>query len=416
MLKVSELINCLEGKGGAIASVLILIVMLSGIMYSLYLGDTLRFLPDEQDYYDLATNIAKSFSYSLDNINPTAYRPPGYPLFLSFPRYFGGGVIILRILNFFILGFGIFLIYKILRREHSGIAGLIGVVLIIGYPVMFFTSGTLYPQILASVLFLLIIYIYTGEPDKVWIYALCGLLFGFLIITVPTFIFTLLLFPVWLGRKNKQLMGYLTMIGIALIILGAWGIRNYKQFNEFVFISTNSGENLLLGNSENTTPSGGRTIDISKYSSIAETYNEVERDQYYRSKALEYIKDNPIRTAQIYVLKVLNYFNFRNELVTESEESQIRDAVVLLTYGFLLITFILRLAMVRTIKMSYFERNMTIIYIASALFSAIFFTRIRFRIPYDYLLIMVVALFLAKLVDRYILEPELKVVIFSNSA
>ncbi len=416
MLKVSELINCLEGKGGAIASVLILIVMLSGIMYSLYLGDTLRFLPDEQDYYDLATNIAKSFSYSLDNINPTAYRPPGYPLFLSFPRYFGGGVIILRILNFFILGFGIYLIYKILRREHSGIAGLIGVVLIIGYPVMFFTSGTLYPQILASVLFLLIIYIYTGEPDKVWIYALCGLLFGFLIITVPTFIFTLLLFPVWLGRKNKQLMGYLTMIGIALIILGAWGIRNYKQFNEFVFISTNSGENLLLGNSENTTPSGGRTIDISKYSSIAETYNEVERDQYYRSKALEYIKDNPIRTAQIYVLKVLNYFNFRNELVTESEESQIRDAVVLLTYGFLLITFILRLAMVRTIKMSYFERNMTIIYIASALFSAIFFTRIRFRIPYDYLLIMVVALFLAKLVDRYILEPELKVVIFSNSA
>ncbi len=414
MLKVTDLVNWLEGKGGAIAAVLIIIVMISGIVYSLYLGNELRFLPDEQDYYDLATNIAQSYSYSLDDITPTAYRPPGYPLFLSFPRFLGGGVIVLRILNFFILGFGIYLTYKILQREHSGIAGLIGVVLIIGYPVIFFTSGTLYPQILASVLFLLIIYIYTGESDKAWIYALCGVLFGFLIITVPTFIFTLLLFPVWLGRKKKQFVGYLIMIGFALIILGLWGMRNYIQFNKIIFVSTNSGENLLLGNSENTTPNGGRTIDISKYSRVAASLDEVERDQYYRSAAFEYMRKNTSRSIQIYLLKVLNYFNFRNDLVTRSEGSQLRDILVLITYGFLLSAFILRIFLYKMFKITNFERNLIVLYVTSALFMAIFFTRIRFRIPYDFLLILIVALFIAKLVYRYLLKSEPKVMVTSG--
>lgn len=414
MFQGSVIVDWLEGKGGTIASVVIVIVMFSGIVYSFILGDELRFLPDEQDYYDLATNIARSFSYSLDGINPTAYRPPGYPLFLSIPRYFGGGVVILRILNYFMLGFGIYLTYKILQREHSVLAGLIGAFLVIGYPVIFFTSGTLYPQILVSVLFLLIVYIYTSEPYKPWNYAFCGLLFGSLILTVPTFIFTLLLFPVWLGRKKNQLVGYLTMIGIALIVLGVWGMRNYVQFNELIFVSTNSGENLLLGNSENTTPNGGRTIDISKYSSAAEALDEIKRDQYYRSAAFEYMGKNISRTVQIYLLKVLNYFNFRNDLVTRSEGSQLRDIIMLFAYGFLLVAFVFRLLSFKLFKISYFERNLIILYITSALFIAIFFTRIRFRVPYDFLLILIVALFIAKVIFRYLLNSESNVIVTSR--
>ena len=414
--KFSNFVALLERNSRTIIAILVTLVILSGVVYSVYLGDALRFLPDEQDYYDLATNVAFQLSYSLDGENPTAYRPPGYPLFLSIFRYLGTSVVILRILNFLIFGLGIYLVYKTLQKEYSPLAGLIGAFLLVAYPVVFFTSGTLYPQILASVAFLLIFYLYTRNSTRSWLYITCGVLFGFLILTIPTFIFVLFLFPVWLGPKRMQVKGYLIMSLTALALVAMWGVRNYYVFDDFIFVSTNSGENLLLGNSENTTPSGGRTIDISQYTSEVTALSEVERDQYYRSEAIEFIRNNKARTVQIYLLKVLNYFNYRNELVTRSEDSQIRDLIMLFTYGSLLILFVLRLFMGKVLKISYFERILIILYISSAFFTAVFFTRIRFRIPYDFFLIMIVALFLAKLARRYILKSQSQLVSMSNSA
>ncbi|MCK4901671.1 MAG: glycosyltransferase family 39 protein, partial [Anaerolineales bacterium] len=197
--KFSNFVALLERNSRTIIAILVTLVILSGVVYSVYLGDALRFLPDEQDYFDLATNVAFQFLYSLDGENPTAYRPPGYPLFLSIFRYLGASVVILRILNFLFFGLGIYLVYKTLQKEYSPLAGLIGAFLLVAYPVVFFTSGTLYPQILASVLFLLIFYLYTRSSSHSWLYITCGVLFGFLILTIPTFIFVLFLFPVWLG-------------------------------------------------------------------------------------------------------------------------------------------------------------------------------------------------------------------------
>lgn len=400
--KVEWLITFLDKRSTIIVAVIVVIVILSGIIYSLYLGDVLRFLPDEKDYYDLATNITTKGIFSLDGETSTAYRPPGYPLFLSVFRFLGGGVIYIRILNFLIFGLGIILVFKILLEEHSPLAGLIGVLLVIGYPVIFFTAGTIYPQILASVLLLLIIFFYTRNPSRVWIYILCGVLFGYLIVTVPTFVLALLLFPIWLGPEGKQSKGYLVMLVVALSLVGLWMIRNYAVFGDYVFVSTNSGENLLLGNSEHTTPNGGRTINISRYTSEAATLSEVERDKFYRSRAVEYIRNNKLQTVRMYLLKVLNYFNFKNKLVTKSEGSQLSDAVMLLTYGLLISLFLIRLLMGRILKFSHFEKMLIVLYFAGAFFSAIFFTRIRFRIPYDFLLIIIVALFLAELSQKLI--------------
>ncbi len=122
--KFSNFVALLERNSRTIIAILVTLVILSGVVYSVYLGDALRFLPDEKDYYDLATNVAFQLSYSLDGENPTAYRPPGYPLFLSIFRYLGTSVVILRILNFLIFGLGIYLVYKTLQKEYSPLAGL----------------------------------------------------------------------------------------------------------------------------------------------------------------------------------------------------------------------------------------------------------------------------------------------------
>jgi hypothetical protein len=44
-----------------------------------------------------------------------------------------------------------------------------------------------------------------------------------------------------------------------------------------------------------------------------------------------------------------------------------------------------------------FERLLTFIYVSNAFYQAIFFTRIRFRLPFEYLLIAMAAIFIAKL-------------------
>ena len=51
-------------------------------------------------------------------------------------------------------------------------------------------------------------------------------------------------------------------------------------------------------------------------------------------------------------------------------------------------------------KPTSFEVLLRVLYTASALSGALFFTRIRFRIPYDYLLIMMAAVFVEAVIAK----------------
>ena len=52
---------------------LIALMILGGLVYSLRLGDTFRFI-DERVYYTLATNLVQHQAYSLDGTTPTAIK------------------------------------------------------------------------------------------------------------------------------------------------------------------------------------------------------------------------------------------------------------------------------------------------------------------------------------------------------
>ena len=125
---------------------------------------------------------------------------------------------------------------------------------------------------------------------------------------------------------------------------------------------------------------------------------EDEKDAYFRDCALSWIRKNPGRAAKLYALKVLNYFNFRNELATKSEASRLKDIVLFVTYYPLLIIAVIRLIVFRIFRISPFEGSLYLIYFGNAFALAIFFTRIRFRIPLDALLIVLASIFIGLLV------------------
>jgi len=402
-----QLLSFMKRRNKVILVFLVSSVVFSGTLYSLSLGNNLRYR-DEHDYYELATNIITSHRYSPDGEHPTAHRPPGYPLILSLFILLGANIAHLRILNFVALGLCMHLLHKILKEQSSRLAAILAVLLIVCYPVLFYTAGTLYPQTMGSFLFLLIIFLLMRNTKSYRTFALSGLLFGYLILTIPTFVFVLFVFGVlsYFFERSIGAKGTLITIALAFLPIGAWSARNYAVFNTFVFVSSNSGINLLLGNSENTTPNAGTNVDISKYSADAARLDldEVERDRYYRSKAIEFIVSHKMLTVKLYCQKFLNYFHYRNKLATKAETSSAKDLIMLVTYGPLLLLFIFRIFFMKLLRPSPLEVLLIVLYISSAFLYAIFFTRIRFRLPFDFLLISVVAMFLKDILSVWLVK------------
>jgi hypothetical protein len=397
----------LERKSIPILVILACLLLVGGIVYTARLGNSLRFLTDEAEYIALARNLARHNIYSLDGETPTAYRPPGYPAVLSVLVRLGGDIPQLRFLNFVFLSGSVYLLGRIMLQQGLPLAGIFSGLLVTAYPVLFYTSGTFYPQTLAAFLFLVILKIFTKVNLRPGDFVAAGLTFGFLVLTVPTFFYAIFVIWGWffLTGKYSLARSYILTLVSAFLIIGFWTARNYLVFDTFFFVSTNSGENLLIGNTENSTPNSGTNVDIFEYYSRAAGLREAERDKFFTQQAVQYIIDHPAASLKLYLHKVLNYFNYRNELVTLSEGSRLRDLLVLFTYGPLMAIFLLRLLLIKQAKASPVEILFILLYLLSALVSAVFFTRIRFRLPFDYLMIMVVAITLDRLI-RFILKRK----------
>ena len=329
---LAKLVSMIERNSDRFLYFLVTLFLILGSAYAIYLGNTLRFYPDEWDYRNLAQNLVATGIYTRDGKQPTAFRPPGYPVYLATLAFLGGNVVHFRLLNFLALAIVICCVYKILKEQSTPLAASLGALLVIGYPLAFYTAGTLYPQTLAAALFLLTLYFFTRRAMKSLDYFLSGLFLGCLILTVPTFAFVLVVFTVWLllVPPNRSSKGWVIVLIPVLLLLGGWTVRNYLVFDTFIFVSTNAGENLLIGNSENATPNAGWNLDLSRYTAEGTSLGEVERDHYYRTKALEFMLAHKARTVRLYFLKVLNYFNFRNDLVTKEATSATKDLVLML--------------------------------------------------------------------------------------
>lgn len=389
---ISQLNGFLGRRHQAIAAATALLLVLAGAAYSVVLGDALRYLPDERDYVTLAERLESGGGYSLDGQHPSAYRAPGYPFLLAALRALGAGVVGYRLLNFVLLALMVWVVHAILLEQASPQAAALGPLLAAAYPLFFYTAGTLYPQILAALLFATVLHLFTRREGRLPHFLLGGLLLGWLILAVPTFAFLLGVFPLWFVFHRVRPAGPLLALAAAVLLVGVWTARNYTAFGRLVFVSSNSGENLLLGNSEDTRPNAGTNVDISRYQAQAAGLDEAGEDAFYRDQALAYLRAHPLASGRMYLLKVLNYFNIRNELVTRAEGSPLRDLLLLATYGPLLGLLTTRLLLARRRPLSDFEWLLAGVYLLSALVTAVFFTRIRFRLPFDLLLVLLAAM------------------------
>jgi 4-amino-4-deoxy-L-arabinose transferase-like glycosyltransferase len=378
------------------------IFWIAAISYSIFMGSRLPY-PDEQWYFnDYAQNLAKLHMFSLDGVIPTAFHPPVYPLFLGLIVSLGLGITTARLMNFLAMYIGMLCLYYLLENWSYKLASLIVVILVMGYLVLFYTAGTLYPQTFATLFFIIAMLFYWKKPFSYGNAILSGFSLGIAILTIPTFLFVPFFFVIFsiLFRKDGWAKLGLLLIMVFLVI-STWSVRNYQVFNRFELISSNFGTNFLIGNNPATSPNNGPaaisgvTQTIEKADQLG--LDEFQRNKFYTKQALEFIQNDPVHYLTLYLLKVANYFNFHNQLLTASESSLAKDLVMLLTFGSFLPLAILRIVLFRKYPFSQLEGFLILLYICSAFVSAIVFTRIRYRLPFDYLLITFVAIFLEKL-------------------
>lgn len=374
-----------------------------GLFYSLILGDAIRFR-DEEHYLSIAQSLASNLEFS-EFGQPTAFHPLGYPLMLAVFLKLGANIFFLRMLNFVFLAACAYLLYLILlKRANLPYGAAIAPFLIICYPVLFYTAGTLYPQMVSSALFLFILFQLTNPEQRHFF--LNGTLTGSLILIVPSFLGYVPILAgltILFGKKPFTSKIIIFLLGVVLVV-GCWALRNYVVFNRFVLLSTNMGMTLLLGNSENAAPNIGMSADISKYFKEVDRYrlDEVDADRYYRSKALEWISNNPGRTVSLYFQKFLNYFNFYNELATSEMEATWKNVVMFFTYYPLLLLMLIRIALFQKFPLTKIELTFIVIYFFSAFMNAFFLARIRYRLSFDFLMIGVAAAFLGQILRVWI--------------
>lgn len=396
-----------NGRQLAIGAVALSVVLAGG--YALLLGDQLRYY-DEQEYASLARSLAEGHGFSYDNVHPSAYRPPGYPLLLG-AAYLStsGSVLGMRLVGVLALAGTVWLVYLLGRRAHSRAVGALASLIVACYPLLVYTSTTLYPQVPAVCLLLLQIELALRAttakgmaPTRYrWTCTVtAGFAGGLMALTVPTHgpsAAAVILWLAWRHRRSidrRSIYQVLAVMTIAVAVLPvAWGVRNAVELHALVPVSTNTGMNLLLGNSEHVTPGAGRASDISDYTQQAAALqlDEVEQNQYYTQAALGWISEHPRKAITLYLGKVVNTFSFSNELATPGQSSTTKDLLSALTYYPLLALSLVRVLLMRRWPLRPVEKLFVGLVIANVLLQALFFTRLRFRVPLDVLTILLAA-------------------------
>lgn len=296
---------------------------------------------DYQTYDELGWLWASSGAYYIDGY-PTAYRPPGYPFFLSrlylvFGHHPQLGVIANTI---FSLGI-IFLSHLIVRRIWDEQTARWTMLILIFFPSQLLFANLLASELLFTVIFLISIYLILVGVDNSkyrWYFLFIGGLFlGLAALTRPLVLVFPIILIMYLYFNSRNLLitaksSAILVIGF-LIVITPWMMRNYYLKDSFS-ISTNSGINFLIGNQPGS--GMGWNQPVTDEFAIGDPTREVYIDSVGWHRGWQHIKSDPASFFKRGMLKVMYFYavdmeGLGYELVDAADEDRF-DIYVLLAF------------------------------------------------------------------------------------
>jgi 4-amino-4-deoxy-L-arabinose transferase-like glycosyltransferase len=289
------------------------------------------------EYGDLAKNLYQGKGYSLshdidkaendlnNSVEPhiSAYMPPGYVFFL-YPFFTISETVVRNLSIIFsqilISCLLIFLVYKFTKEYFSETSAMIAAAITGFLPEFVFASThiqvTLVYQ-LGIIALLLQLYKLKADNLKLNTIIIIGIIFGSLILFRSEIILFAAMIIIYLINK-KNFKESVIIMGIIILIILPWQVRNYIVFDKIIPITTSSGLNLYRGHNPYAIGVWG---DDSLFSQIRSVRNdndfEVKMNDIYLESAFTSIKENPGKEIvypfiKLYNLWIINPFDIRS--------------------------------------------------------------------------------------------------------
>ena len=400
--------------------------LLLGLRWGLCFREPRFRFGDEELYWEIAHNLVVHHAYRLDReLLPVEQRAPrGWGDFASrdapglpFSLALMGQVTPLTPLTAQLLnataGWFTILLYSLAafwltRNRLVALTVMLAVGL---HPPFLFLNTTNYPQTFQAcwlaVLVAVIVYVRRTDPESClaprWGLAEGGVL-GISALYVPTQLFLLpALALAQFGRPWRRWVVYSLSLGIGFgLALLPWIIRNAIAERAFIPFSTQGGEQMYIGFNERAGPnvyptdaqSGSGRVGpaqssaVEKWALSAKTGRE--REEIYRTAAVEWIRAHLGTAAQLWAAKAINYFRWDFGLMHTKEEGAVywRMWLSRLTTLFVYLVFLLG-SMLCLGSERFWVRWTCLSLLFLACGHAFFSSRYRYRLPLEPLLLFV---------------------------
>jgi 4-amino-4-deoxy-L-arabinose transferase-like glycosyltransferase len=305
-------------------SKLIIISIFITLSWSLLLNTPLTY--DAHMYNANALSISQGNGY-----DPNVSWPVGYSLFLSsIYTAVGYSLFAARIANAILyvgIVAGTFYLTKTWFKSRQ--QAIVAALMLLTYPgFLVFISLTM-SEILFTFLLLMgltclqVARSLALEKKAVLIYLVSGGLFGAATLVRPQVIFVpfIVIVIFFISSHFKRLKYVMFPVVIVyfgiVLILTPWMYHTYTLFDEFVFVSTNGGVNLFIGNNpraDGRNDGSNMPINLETYLGydLSEATDAVAHDKLYRNAAVDYAMSHPLDTIRLWPAKL--FYLFRDEI------------------------------------------------------------------------------------------------------
>lgn len=267
---------------------------------------------DSYIYRAFAWSIAEGKGYAYPDGNLTAYWAVGPSAFYALAMYLLGDIALAALIPNIISGMLLIVFtYLVARRYFDERTASIAACLLCAWPVLIQFTTVYASEIHFSALMMWSLY--ALQQSKKYP-TLQGLHWGAVLALAsymrPTAMPFFALFPLIHYLYSRDLrtatLSTLTAVLVAALLIAPWAYRNKTIIGQYVPISANFGSNLWMGN--NPDSNGG-------YMPLPDAIfkNELDRDNFYKNQAIDYIKNNPLQYLKLSLKRI--YMSFGRETI-----------------------------------------------------------------------------------------------------
>lgn len=346
---------------------------------------------DESYFIELANNLVKLQMYSTNGLEPTAWKPPLEAIFLSpFVWLLGpdDAVIAARLCGLGLYLLSVLLFVSVCRRAGRPGVGLFVAVGLCLSPAGLVVATSLYPQVLVGFLVAFALWLATRDSRKRVTATVLGLLLGLAMLGHVTSAIPLAVIALWFGWHHdvtwRGRIGLMLLSAAAtLASLAPWILRNALVMGKAT-LATGGGDNFLRGNSANTTPSTGVMVDLSDVvPPLPPGMSEASQDALYWRLAIDWIFNEPVAAACLFLRKLVYFFAASNSFLSQVGVGQLEQLALALSWFPVLLLAVARLIGSAKVPLNPLERLSVYSIVATAVGTAVFFTRVRYRVAID---------------------------------